>query len=110
GDGSQIEVVVIVAGYNRSMASSVITTAVALSTTPLADVETDLLIVPVFEGESLLKSVPELSDATGGAVDRALTSLEVQGKPYDLFLTPVVGRWRSARIALIGGGPGRQLH
>jgi leucyl aminopeptidase len=91
------------------MPSSVITTAVTLSTAALADVETDLLILPVFEGESLLKSVPDLSDVTGGAVDRALTSLEVQGKPYELFLTPVVGRWRSARVALIGAGPAAEF-
>jgi leucyl aminopeptidase len=87
------------------MLRSALSTAVALSTAPLADVDTDLLILPIFEGEHPLPTMPGLSEATGGAVDRALASREVQGKPYELFLTPVVHGWRAARIALVGCGP-----
>ena len=79
-------------------------TVVALSKSVPADVETDLIIIPVFEGESLAAAVPGLSEATAGAIDRALASREVQGKPYELFLTPVVKGWRSTRVALIGAG------
>jgi leucyl aminopeptidase len=79
-------------------------TVVALTRSVPADVDTDLLVVPVFEGESFAAAVPGISDASGGAIDRALASREVQGKPYELFLTPVVKGWRSTRIALIGAG------
>jgi leucyl aminopeptidase len=79
-------------------------TVVALSKSVPADVDTDLLIFPVFEGESFAAAVPGISEATGNAVDRALASREVQGKPYELFFTPIVKGWRSARVALIGAG------
>jgi leucyl aminopeptidase len=87
------------------MIRSVLSTAVTLSRSLAADVETDLLVLPVFEGESLRQAVPDLSEATAGAVDRALASREVQGKAYELFLTPVVKGWKGARVALIGAGP-----
>ena len=84
-------------------------TAVALTRSVPGDVETDLLIIPIFENESLSEAVPGLSEATGGAIDRALASREVQGKAYELFLTAAVKspggkEWASPRIALIGAG------
>jgi hypothetical protein len=79
--------------------------AVSLVTSAPADVETDLIILPLLEGEQILEAVPGLSDATAGAVDRALASRELQGKPYELFLTPTVKGWRATRVALIGAGP-----
>jgi leucyl aminopeptidase len=85
------------------------TSAVALSRSVPADTETDLLIIPIFESESFSTSVPGVSEATGGAVDRALASREILGKPYELFLTPVVKGWRSARVALIGAGREAEL-
>ena len=69
-----------------------------------SQVETDLLILPLFEGEDVAGEMPGLSEATGGAVARALASREVQGRLYDLFVTPVVSRWRAERIALVGAG------
>ena len=54
----------------------------------------------MFEGESVVNAVPGLSDATGGAIERALASKEIQGKPYELFLTPWCSGWRAARVAL----------
>jgi leucyl aminopeptidase len=77
---------------------------VGLVTSAPADVETDLIIFPFVEGEQVGRTVPGLSEATAGAVDRALASKEVQGKPYELFLTPVVSGWRATRVALIGAG------
>ena len=84
--------------------------AVSLVTSAPADVETDLIILPFVEGEQLLPSVPGLSDATAGAVDRALTSQEIQGKPYEFFLTPVLKGWRATRVALIGAGRASDLN
>ena len=51
------------------------------------------------------QAVPGLSDATAGAIDRALASREIEGKPYELFLTPIMQGWRATRVALIGAGP-----
>jgi leucyl aminopeptidase len=78
--------------------------AVRFSTASPADVETDLLVVPFLEGEQLLHAVPGLSDATAGAIGKALSSKEIQGKAYEFFLTPVISGWRAGRIAIIGGG------
>ena len=79
--------------------------AVALTTAPVAEIDTDLLVIPFVEGEPLLQAIPGLADATGGAIERALASKEAQGKPYELFLTPVLKGWKAARVALIGAGP-----
>jgi leucyl aminopeptidase len=77
---------------------------VAFSSTPVTDIDTDLLVLPVFEDEDAAVRVHGLDVATGGAVARATASREVQGRPYELFLTPIVGGWRAARVALIGAG------
>ena len=77
----------------------------ALATSPVAEIETDLLVIPFVEGEQLLQAMSGLAEATGGAIERALASKEVQGKPYELFLTPVLKGWKAARVALIGAGP-----
>ena len=87
------------------MVQSTSSPVVTLATSAVAEVESDLVILPMFEGESVVNAVPGLSDATGGAIDRALASKEIQGKPYELFLTPVVRGWRAARVALVGAGP-----
>jgi leucyl aminopeptidase len=78
---------------------------VSLDTSALAEVQSDLVILPVVEGDPLLASVPGLSDATAGAVDRALGTREISGKTYEFFLTPVVRGWRATRVAIIGVGP-----
>lgn len=67
-------------------------------------VEADLLILPLFEGEDLAARVPGLAEATGGATGRAIGNGEIQGRPYELFLTPVISGWRAQRVALVGAG------
>jgi leucyl aminopeptidase len=86
------------------MTRSAISQAVGFLASAPADVDTDLLILPFAEGEQLLHAVPGLDDATAGAIERALASRELQGKPYELFLTPVVKGWRAERIAIVGTG------
>ncbi len=79
-------------------------TPIVCTGSPLSAVETDLLIVPWFEGEES-GAVPTLDEAGHRELSRALTSQEFQAKPYDLFLTPIVDTsWRARRVALIGGG------
>ncbi len=67
-------------------------------------VETDLLILPLFEGEDICAAVSGLGDASGGAVARALASGEIHGRPFELFFTTVVSGWPAGQIALAGAG------
>jgi leucyl aminopeptidase len=69
-----------------------------------AAVQVDVLAFPVFEGEDPLAEVPGLAQVSGEAVARAVASREVDGKLYDLFITPVVSGWRATRILLVGAG------
>ncbi len=78
--------------------------AVAFTPSRAADVDTDLLVLPVFEDEDVSSHVAGLDEATAGIVGRALASREIQGKPFELFLTPVVKGWRASRVALVGSG------
>jgi leucyl aminopeptidase len=78
--------------------------AVAFTPSRVADLDTDLVVLPVFDGEDAAKSVPGLDDATGGAVNLAQTSGELPGKLFELFLTPASHGWCSGRVALIAAG------
>jgi leucyl aminopeptidase len=71
---------------------------------PPAQAETDLLIVPAFEGDDF-SDLAGLDAATGGEVARATTRREFAGKPFELFITPIVSGWRARRVALVGAGP-----
>lgn len=77
------------------------------STSP-ADLETDLLVVPVFEGDELTDfALTDLDAASGGEVRRAMTRAEFRPKPNELFLTPLPGTgWKAERVALVGVGRG----
>ena len=77
--------------------------AVALTSGNLSDLQTDLLVVPVFDGESAATAVPGLDDAAGGALSRATASGEFRGRAFELFLTPLTD-WAAPRLALIGAG------
>ena len=78
--------------------------AVVLKTARPADIATELLFVPVFEGESLTSAVAGLDEAAGGALARAGESAEFQGRLYEIYLTPLTAPWRASRVALIGAG------
>jgi leucyl aminopeptidase len=79
------------------------TPLIALTITPSRDIETDLLILPVFEGDALTDETG-LDSASGGELAAALARREVTGKTYDLFFTGVRG-WKSPRVLLVGAGP-----
>src|SRR5688572_15670049 len=66
------------------------------------EIETDLLIFPVFEHDTL-KDEPDLDTASGGEIAAALARREVTGKAYDVFLTTLRG-WKSPRVMLVGAG------
>jgi leucyl aminopeptidase len=77
---------------------------IACLSAPLPSVDADLLIVPWFEDEAP-SAVPELDAATGGDLARALESKEFSGRPYELFVAPIVDRaWKIRRVAIVGAG------
>ncbi|MDQ3212557.1 MAG: leucyl aminopeptidase [Acidobacteriota bacterium] len=81
--------------------------ALDVSSASPAEIDTDILAVPVFEGESLDADLRALDGATGGALARALESSELQGRLYDFFVTPVSNGWRARRVAFVGAGTRR---
>lgn len=86
------------------MPSAATSSPVAYVSTPPATLDTDVLVVPWFEGEPP-QAVPGLDAASGGEIARALSSTEFAAKPFDVFMTSVSDRdWRPRRIALIGAG------
>jgi leucyl aminopeptidase len=74
----------------------------SLTSQPPAEVETDLLIIPFFDADRF-DDVPGLEGAAAGHIRRALDSGEVQGRPYEYFVTPLTG-WKAPRVALVGAG------
>jgi leucyl aminopeptidase len=67
--------------------------------------ETDVLVVPAFDGEALAESLPALDAATSGEARRATSAGEFRGRLGDFFLTTAQsGHWKAARIALAGAG------
>ena len=80
------------------------TPAVALSARAAGDIETDLLVIPVFEDDDFADE-GGLDAASGGEVARARARQELRGKPFELFVTAVGATgWKSPRAALVGAG------
>ena len=79
---------------------------VGVHTTLPADMTTELVVVPVFEGDELADpALADLDAASGGEVRRALAQGEFQPKPNELFFTPLNGqKWHADRVALVGVG------
>jgi leucyl aminopeptidase len=70
----------------------------------LAALETDVLVVPWFEGDEA-GAIADVDGATGGEVARAIAAGEFRGRPYDFFVTRVTDTaWRARRLALVGAG------
>ncbi len=87
------------------MASPASSTVVRLLIGAPSDADTDLLVVPMFDGESVAESLPAVDAATGGEVKRAAASGEIKGRLYEIFLTPSSGSgWKPARVAIAGAG------
>ena len=67
-------------------------------------VRTSLLVVPVFENDSV-GDIDGLDAAVGGEWLRALTARELTGKPFETLIVPVRDGWAAARVMFIGAGP-----
>jgi leucyl aminopeptidase len=81
--------------------------ALSLATGAVSEIDTDLLIFPLFEDDPL-DDIPELTEADGGHIRRAQESRELRGRPYEYFVTPVSG-WKAPRVALVGAGKRSEL-
>ena len=80
------------------------TAPIECTAAPPGAVDTDVLIVPWFEGEAP-QGVPGLDAALGGDLARALESREFTGRPYESFLATVVDpSWKPRRVAFVGTG------
>jgi leucyl aminopeptidase len=91
------------------MPAVAVSPVLTVTSEPLTRLETDVLVVPAFEGEDLAASLPEMDAAAGGEL-RAAQGGEFRGKPYDLFFTPATATgWRVRRIALTGAGGASEL-
>lgn len=78
-------------------------TLVQLLTAKPNTIDTDLIALPVFEGEP---PHDKWSAATGGEMTRAMRTKEFRGRLYEFFITPLTDRsHRATRLALIGAGP-----
>src|SRR5258708_11880558 len=87
------------------MALSASSPVVRLATGPLSQVDTDLLVVPIFEGEGVADALPALDEATQGGVRRATACGEIKGRLYELFVTRASGGgFKPARVAIAGAG------
>jgi leucyl aminopeptidase len=70
---------------------------------PTRDIDTDLLLIPIFEDDTL-DDERDLDAAASGEVAAARAREELKGHPYDVFVTAVRG-WKTTRVALVGVGP-----
>ncbi len=71
----------------------------------LSSIDTDLLVVPVFDGETFAEALPALDAAVGGEIARAGASGEIRGRLFEFFVTPVTAKgWRAARVTAAGAG------
>ena len=85
---------------NNLMTPTGVSSQIACTSAMLSVIDTDLLVVPWFEGEGP-GAVPELDRSTSGEVARALASKEFAAHPYDLFITSVTDRgWRPRRAPM----------
>jgi leucyl aminopeptidase len=76
----------------------------ALTACPSRDLDTDLLVVPVFEDDDL-SDQPGLDDAAGGEIARARSRGEFKGKLFDVFVASTgASGWKTPRAVLVGAG------
>src|SRR5207237_7150780 len=86
--------------YNPALMPSI-----RLVTDPPSAIDTDLLVVPVFDGEAAADALPAVDAASHGEVRRAIVSGEIRGRLYEFFVTPSAGdTWKPRRIAIAGAG------
>jgi leucyl aminopeptidase len=72
-----------------------------------AELDVDILVVPVFVDDEYADE-PDLDRASGGEVGRARARGEFTGKPYEVLVTALSG-WKSLRAVLVGAGKSMEV-
>ena len=81
------------------------TPAVTVTARKTRDLDTDLLIIPVFEDDNL-SDEPDLDRASGGEYGGARQRREFTGKLFEQLFTPLGGDgWKARRALWVGAGP-----
>jgi leucyl aminopeptidase len=78
--------------------------AILVSTDPPHALDTDLLVIPVFETDAG-DGLDGLDAATAGEWSRARRVREVTGKLFETSIVPVREGWAARRVLLLGAGP-----
>src|SRR5919109_3984848 len=78
--------------------------AITLTSQPSADLQSDLLVIPVFTDDDF-SDEGALDAASGGEVSRARARGELTGKPYEvLAVASSFSNWKTPRVMLVGAG------
>jgi leucyl aminopeptidase len=76
-----------------------------LTALPIGEIDTDVLVIPIFEDDDL-SDEPGIDEATGGELSRARARGEVRGKLHEVFVSRISAPgWKAARAAFVGVGP-----
>ncbi|HYU57660.1 MAG TPA: leucyl aminopeptidase, partial [Actinomycetota bacterium] len=79
------------------------------STKAPAEVEADLLIVPVYEGPEAGPGVKEVEKALGVSVLSTLTDNTLKGKVHEFLILPAYGKLGAKTVLVVGLGPRREV-
>jgi leucyl aminopeptidase len=83
--------------------------AITLSSQSSADLQTDLLVIPVFIDDDF-SDEGTLDAASGGEVSRARARGELTGKLYEQLTTSTaLGHWKTPRALLVGAGSRKEF-
>jgi leucyl aminopeptidase len=78
------------------------TPSIGVTTAASRDIETEFLVIPVFE-DDIVPDESDVDTASSGAVSSARARGEFTGGAYAVF-TPAVAGWKADRVALVGLG------
>ena len=87
------------------MSSTASLPAIALSAASPADIDTDLLAVPIFEGDDMASDLRAIDAATGRSADARAGIPRAPGQAVRAGVTPIISDWRPSRVAFVGAGP-----
>ena len=89
--------------YNSAMPKNLFDTVDVCTGSP-ANSECELIVVPVFPGETAETGfLAELDAATGGEIGQSIRRGEFRSGEKNCFITPITAdRWKARRVALMG--------
>src|SRR5690349_2034879 len=71
---------------------------------PLTAADADVIVLPWFEDDAAA-AVAGVDAATAGELQRALSTKELSGRLYEIFIAAITdASWKSRRIAFVGAG------